>query len=109
MGETRKAPETQKEAISQLWWTVIGTNGDGLKAKVEETHDKLIQHLLETEALPRQLEAHINRLQTVEEKVDAHHQWHTELSSARRTAIAGWIVATLTTLAAAVIGVLAYV
>jgi len=36
-------PPTQKEAISQLWAEVIGTNGEGLCAKVAENNENIVE------------------------------------------------------------------
>ena len=34
-------PQTQKEMIDQLWYAVIGTNGDGLVGRMAKVEQKL--------------------------------------------------------------------
>ncbi len=40
----RAPPRTQKEMLSQLWFAVIGTNGDGLKEDVREIRATQVEH-----------------------------------------------------------------
>jgi len=36
-----KKPDTQKEQVDQLWWTILGNNGDGLVVIVKELRSDL--------------------------------------------------------------------
>ena len=49
-------PSTQKEMVDQLWFAIIGSNGEGLATKIKDTHQKV-----------KDLEALIPSLMTCEE------------------------------------------
>ena len=34
-------PSTQKEMVDQLWFAIIGSNGDGLATKIKDTHNEV--------------------------------------------------------------------
>lgn len=34
-------PGTQKEMLDQLWFAVVGSNGDGIASKVRDTHERV--------------------------------------------------------------------
>lgn len=36
-------PATQKEMVDQLWFAIIGSNGDGLATKIKDTADRVVK------------------------------------------------------------------
>lgn len=44
MGELRKKPETQKEIADQLWYAIIGTNGDGMAERLRRVESWQTEH-----------------------------------------------------------------
>jgi len=74
----REKPQTQKSMVESLWQAVVGMNGDGILARVER----------------------------IERKVDEHQTWHGQAASSRKLAIAGWVVAGLVTIGAALMAIL---
>lgn len=34
-------PPTQKEMVDQLWFAIIGSNGDGLATQIKDTHSRV--------------------------------------------------------------------
>lgn len=65
MAAENKKPDNQRDIIDQLWYAVVGTNGEGL----------------------------VSRMTRVETKVDEHQKWHAANRIAISLAIFGWVVA----------------
>ena len=36
-------PQTQKETIDQMWWVLIGANGDGISQRVKRIDERLVE------------------------------------------------------------------
>lgn len=62
---TIEKPSTQKEMTEQLWYAVIGSNGEGLSSRVAR----------------------------IEQTVNAHQSWHATNKITTILALFGWIVA----------------
>jgi hypothetical protein len=41
----REKPKTMKETIDALWYTVVGTNGEGMSERVVRLEKKIDEHL----------------------------------------------------------------
>lgn len=47
----RKKPSTQKEMIYQMWYAILGTNGDGLIKQMEKLKTEFDDHIATKEEL----------------------------------------------------------
>lgn len=64
----RQPPATQREMIYQLWYTLLGSNGEGTAAQVHRVEKKLNDHL-EACVDPKQIEK-------LTQAVQEHMDWH---------------------------------
>ena len=44
MADLRKKPDTQRETISQMWYALIGTNGEGLLEQFQKLKEEFEEH-----------------------------------------------------------------
>jgi hypothetical protein len=69
-------PATQKEMIDQLWFAIVGSNGDGIATKVRDTHDrvKTIETILPTLVTCEDLEKREAEKKAESEKLAKAHE-----------------------------------
>ena len=75
-------PQTQKEAINQLWDTVIGTNGDGLKAIAKHNQYDISSIKTDVSFIKGKLDGHMDTAKPSTKTITKRHVYETLIVAA---------------------------